>query len=226
MRGRVLGILAFMAVVIPPACGGAPDPKGILASSSGTASSTSSSGVGSSSGGGSGGSSGGSSGAGSGSGSSSSGGSSGALDAGVVDTGGPIDTGAPDLGPPETSTGDTIVCPPKSCTAPDVCCATGTGAGQAPTYRCQAQGHTCNGNTGPGTIISCSSTADCSNGDVCCGAVNNSVYEQVSCQPTCNGTAPDGATLVIFCDPAANDCPNGGQCQPSQILTGGFSVCN
>jgi hypothetical protein len=114
-----------------------------------------------------------------------------------------------------------------------VCCATGTGAGQTPSYRCQSQGHTCNGNTGPGTIISCASTADCPGGEVCCGANNNGVYEQVSCQPTCTGTAPDGATLIQFCDPAAADCPNGGQCQPSQILTGSssagtpaFNVCN
>ena len=224
MRGRVLGILAFLALVVPPACGGAADPKGILASSSGNTSSTSSSGAGSSSGGGSGGGSGGSSGVGSSSGSSSSGGSSGLHDAGIVDTG-VIDVGPPDLGPPETSTGNAVLCPPKTCTDPDVCCATGTGAGQTPSYRCQSPGHTCNGNTGPGTIISCSSTADCTNGDVCCGANNNGVYEQVSCQQNCTGTAADGATLVTFCDPAANDCPNGGLCQPSQILQG-FSVCN
>jgi hypothetical protein len=107
-----------------------------------------------------------------------------------------------------------------------VCCATGTGTGLTPTYRCQTAGHTCNGAAGPGTPIGCASAADCP-GSVCCGVNNNGFYEQVSCQPTCAGTSPDGSTLVTFCA-TANDCPPNvglGQCLPSKILTG-FNVCN
>jgi hypothetical protein len=213
MRGRTLPLLAFLALVLPPACGGSADPNGLLHGSG----SSSGSGGGVDSGGGS----------------SSSGG--GHPDAGSPtdsgggphdSSGGPVDTGtAPEASPlPEAGGGDGFLCPPSTCKSPEVCCATGTGQGLTPTYKCQPATHTCSDPTGPGTPISCATNANCATG-VCCGDNENGFYTQVSCQPTCTGATPGGGVYVQFCNPASSDCPPPGLCQPSQILLG-FHVCN
>jgi hypothetical protein len=142
---------------------------------------------------------------------------------GVIDTGIGLPEASP---PPDSGGGGSFTCPPGTCTAPDVCCATGTGMGMTPTFKCQAATKACGNAAGPGTPISCSSSADC-NGEVCCGENLNGYYSRVSCQPTCSGTGTGGGTLVTFCDPAASDCPVAAPlCQPSQVLGQGFDVCN
>jgi hypothetical protein len=215
MRGRTLPLLALLALILPPACGGAADPNGLLAGGHG----------GSSSGSGSGGA------ADAGTGSSSS--SGGHVDAGAPEDaepqdsggGGPIDVGVPEASPvPDSGGGDAFLCPPSTCKTPEVCCATGTGPGLTPTYKCQAASHTCSNTAGPGTPIACATNADCTSG-VCCGDNENGFYSQVSCQPTCTGPTPNGGTYVQFCNPAASDCPPGALCQASQVLLG-FHVCN
>lgn len=145
-----------------------------------------------------------------------------------VDTGTPVvDTGTP---VPESSPIDTggggadFLCPPTTCHTPEVCCATGTGQGNTPTFKCQGPSDKCGTTSAPGTPISCATSADCP-GEVCCGADLNGFYEKVSCEATCTGQGTDGSTNIQFCDPSADDCPTGTTCQASQVLLG-YSVCN
>lgn len=138
----------------------------------------------------------------------------------VVDTGVPLPEASPeDVGP----VGDTFACPPSTCSSPDVCCASSTGPGQT-TYKCQSAGKVCGSTAGSGTPIACATSADCAGG-VCCGVNdNNGHYVKVACAADCTGQDANGDTLIQFCDPSANDCPTGQQCNPSQLLQG-FNVC-
>jgi hypothetical protein len=213
MRGRFVSMLSFstlLAMALAPACGGATDSHDLL-------------------GGGGGGS------------------SSGGVDAGhdsshvvgsvdsgaALDTGtkvdsstGPIDSGGglPEASPLPEAGGGGFSCPPTTCKDPSVCCATGTGQGMTPTFKCQDANKPCGNTTSPGTPISCAVGADCP-GEVCCGDNLNGFYSKVSCEATCLGTTTGGATEITFCDPAGADCPAGTTCQPSQVLAG-YSVCN
>jgi hypothetical protein len=219
---RSISFASLLFVVLAAACSGAADPHGLLGGGSDTtggghdaspeAASSSSGGSTSSSGG------------------TSSGGpdASTVLDSGQVDTGVGIDTGTPlpEASPVETGPGPSAIsCPPSDCNAPSVCCATNTGQGNTPVYKCQDANKQCSGSGGQGTILSCSSGADCHNGEVCCGDNQNGFYLEVSCQATCTGQDTQGGVFIQFCDPAAADpCPVGQSCMPSQVLSG-LNVC-
>ncbi|MGD0524795.1 MAG: hypothetical protein ABSE49_06620 [Polyangiaceae bacterium] len=217
MRRRLFSVASFsiiLAMALAPACGGATDPHDLL----GGGESTSSSG-------------------------------SGGLDAGhdtsthvgSPDSGapldssigldssvGPIDTGSPlPEASPIPEAGPTgLLCPPTTCKTGDVCCATNTGEGNTPTFKCQDATKACGTTSAPGTPISCAVAADCP-GEVCCGYNDNDgYYSKVSCEATCTGTDPTtGATEITFCDPNGDDCPAGTTCQASEVLAG-YSVCN
>ena len=225
---RTLPFIAFGFVVLS-ACSGAVDQHDLLGgngggtSSSGGASSSGGTGVdaGSSS---SGSSSGGTT---SSSGGASSSGSTGVDSGTVVDASvdheGPPDTGVAETSPPP----DSFSCPPggSACSAPEVCCATNTGQGLVPKYNCQATSKPCGSTASAGTPISCSASADCHNGEVCCGDNQNGFYTEVTCSQTCQGPDPSGQGQYIqFCDPAVGDCQGGAACVASQVLSG-FNVC-
>ncbi|MGH7293299.1 MAG: hypothetical protein ACRELB_00120 [Polyangiaceae bacterium] len=212
--------VACLLVVAMAACSGAEDPHGLLGGGSATGGGHDAApeATSSSSGGGS-----------SGAASSSGGGpdAGGVHDSSVADTGSSVDTGSPEpeASPIETGPSPTIIsCPPTSCESPSVCCATNTGQGSTPSYKCQAAGKPCSGTSGNGTILSCSSGADCHGGEVCCGDNQNGFYTQVVCQTTCGGPDQNGGQFIQFCDPSAPGCPVGTTCQPSQVLVG-LSVC-
>jgi len=214
MRGRFLPIASFLAILamaLAPACGGATDPHDLLGSNG------------------------------------SSGSSSGGVDAGhdtsthvggedsgsSADTGttfdsstGPMDSGftLPEASPVPEAGGEGFSCPPTTCKEPRVCCATGTGEGNTPTFVCQDSTKACGSTASPGTPISCAVAADC-DGEVCCGDNLNGFYSKVACEATCTGMTTDGATEITFCDPAGDDCPVGTTCQASQVLAG-YNVCN
>ena len=213
MRGRILSVASFstiLAMTLAPGCGGATDPHDLL-------------------GGGGGGTSSGSVDAGHDTSTHVGGGS----DSGTFETGtagdsstGPIDSGGglPEASPPPEAGGVGFSCPPTTCKEPSVCCATGTGQGMTPTFKCQDASKACGNTTSPGTPITCAVAADCP-GEVCCGDNLNGFYSRVSCAATCMGITTGGAQEITFCDPAGDDCPATMTCQASQVLTG-FSVCN
>ncbi|HEY3815573.1 MAG TPA: hypothetical protein VGL81_00295 [Polyangiaceae bacterium] len=213
MRRRFLSIASFstiLAMALAPACGGATDPHDLLGGGGGT--------------------------------------SSGGLDAGHdtsthvgggFDSGsafeagpaldssiGPIDSGSglPEASPLPEAGQEGFSCPPTTCMEPSVCCATGTGQGMTPAFKCQDANKACGNTTSPGTPITCAVAADCP-GEVCCGDNLNGFYSRVACAATCMGTTTGGATAITFCDPAGDDCPSGTTCQASQVLAG-YSVCN
>lgn len=220
---RSLPALALLCVVV--ACSGAVDPHGLLGGggpATGGGEDAAPEAASSSSGGGT--SSGGSS---SGAGSSSGGthaDSGTVIDSSTVDEGSPV----PEASPAETGPAPgTFSCPPggTACSAPEVCCATNTGQGNTPVYKCQASTKPCGSTASAGTPISCSSSADCHNGELCCGDdQSGGFYTQVVCQATCVGNNPNGGQYIQFCDPGATDCAGGAACIASQVLQG-FDVC-
>lgn len=59
--------------------------------------------------------------------------------------------------------------------------------------------------------------------DVCCGTVGSGVVNDVSCTAA---TTCTGATHAYFCDPeAANPCPDGGSCMPTDDPLPGYHRC-
>jgi hypothetical protein len=131
----------------------------------------------------------------------------------------------PETSVPETGGGgDDVYCGSATCTAPQqYCCVTGAGQGLTPSYKCQSGQGNCGGGASPGTSVHCDKTADCPGGEVCCGSDFNGSYSDVSCQASCNGSG-QGFMQVQFCDPNANDCPQGLSCQMSMVLIG-YNVC-
>jgi hypothetical protein len=214
MRGRFLSIASFLtilAMAVAPACGGATDPHDLLGGGAG----------------------GGASSGGTDAGHDTSTHVGGGMDSGALETGtkldssvGPIDSGGglPEASPLPEAGGGGFLCPPTTCQASSICCATGTGQGNTPTFKCQDANKPCGTTAGPGTPISCADAADCP-GEVCCGDNLNGLYSRVSCAASCMGMTTGGATEITFCDPAGNDCPAGTTCQPSQVLAG-YNVCN
>jgi hypothetical protein len=111
----------------------------------------------------------------------------------------------------------TVSCGMTTCDAPQFCCITVTNGDQM--ANCSTSPSDCS--TQGGTRLQCTSTAQCTGGDVCCGQkMNSSSYVEVSCQPSCrNGNE------YIFCDPTApDDCPSGTSCRMSSILPD-YTVC-
>ena len=112
-----------------------------------------------------------------------------------------------------------IYCNSQPCQTGEICCFNLMN----PTDHCGQTG-TC----GAGYIeLSCSGPTDCAGSSVCCGNLDMNVpmgtapYTSVSCQPSCNGQ-----NQVVICDPQSpNLCPQGTQCQQSQVLGQGYSVC-
>jgi hypothetical protein len=214
-------IVAIAAITVWGGCSGASSSS--LLGGSGGKPSGSSSGSGSSGGGSSGssgtGSSSGSSGSGSSSGSTSSSGTT--MDSGVLDSGTTvIDTGT---GDEPTPTGPAVLCPmggsPATCQPGDFCCVTGDAMQGTQMDNCQTPAQSCSG-----TKVHCAATADCPANQVCCGnqqqVMGVFTYTEVSCAASCAST-----TQRIFCDPAANDCPQQTPtCGQSQLMPG-YNVC-
>jgi len=163
------------------------------------------------------------------------------VDAGVVTTdattsfdsgGGPTDAGRPDVVVvvPDAGSGtidagaDLQRCgPPANGLSCDrdtrVCCARGTENGRV-SYTC-ALDRDCGGDDVP---IECASSSDCGRGKVCCGYLQGSAWYSVECESSCGNTG--GFTGVRMCVPgAANACPFGRGCTPSQRLSG-YGFCN
>lgn len=145
----------------------------------------------------------------------------------------PVDTGIPvvdsgtveDVAPPDANpTGARVLCPmkgiPATCDPGQDCCVSTSGTGNQ-TDTCQTPGTHCNG-----AVVSCSSSSQCPNGEVCCGTETTNggtpMYVQVSCATAC--VSQGGQTKVTFCDPQKPQCPNGLQCAQSSVLQG-FYVC-
>ena len=107
---------------------------------------------------------------------------------------------------------------PTYCTGTDYCCFTSSQV--ASTYQCASSGGLC----ATGIRVSCDDTADCRPGDVCCGAYDtfSNQFTEVRCASTC---ASSGSSVgVRFCDPAANDCPDGRACVTTMRIPG-YHVC-
>ena len=232
----VLALVAAVPCAVLVACSGAKDSDLLFPGESstfgaepkqGTSSSGSTSGgsSGSTSGGSSGSTSGGSSGSTSGgsSGSTSGGSSSGSSGTSSSGSSGWFDAG----GPHTIKCGKQASGADRTCTSPDVCCATKSGGGGGTIkYEC-AGAFGCNS----GTPISCASSADCNFGNVCCGTFDTNIgYQRVACTPeSACGTSPvPNVQLLRFCDKSApvDECAAIGKtCQPSSSLPG-FYRCN
>jgi hypothetical protein len=113
-----------------------------------------------------------------------------------------------------------IYCGKSFCTpGQQVCCATGTQGARG--YACTQDPNACTG-----IPISCDDPADCG-GQHCCGQFSQLTgYVSISCQASCDGTAPNGDSYVEMCDPAISPgaCAVGTSCALSKALPG-FSVC-
>ena len=108
---------------------------------------------------------------------------------------------------------------------PSVCCATGTGQGNTPTFKCQSAHEAC-GSQAARARPSRARRPPTARGEVCCGENNNGFYAKVSCEPTCTGHAtrrvePRSSSAI----PPATTAPPRTTCQPSQVLAG-YNVCN
>ena len=104
----------------------------------------------------------------------------------------------------------------------------GTGGGGGSSDACRSPNDPpCSGfGSVPAT---CDGPGDCSGGQVCCGTLSQGgpgggIYTDVSCA---DASSCGGQDHREICDPQASDpCPNGGQCQQSQLLPQGWNVCN
>jgi len=105
-----------------------------------------------------------------------------------------------------------------TCTIPaQLCCVSGFGP---QSDSCVPSASGCNAPMS--TPVSCTSSAQCPAGEICCGRQPNGAYTDVTCRATCD----NGNSEVVFCDPTVpNDCPQGTTCGPSQVLDG-FNRCN
>lgn len=114
---------------------------------------------------------------------------------------------------------------PQTCTSPpDVCCLPYT-----------LQGGSCVGNPNAcrnGSVISCTTGAECPQGQVCCGTKiqvtvqgqSQTRYDTIVCKTTCDTAGND----VVFCSSSdtAHPCPQTRPtCRPSQLLPRGYDVC-
>ena len=110
-----------------------------------------------------------------------------------------------DAGPPSTS----IACGTTTCdsTTQDCCVSFQRGAGTS----CVAHG-TCSG-----IPLTCTGSANCSGGDVCCASLGGG---GASCQPTCAGTGGFGGSFQL-CN-SDSDCPSGDHCRMSPF---GVGIC-
>jgi hypothetical protein len=72
------------------------------------------------------------------------------------------------------------------------------------------------------TPIYCTSSAQCSNGELCCGEIKGTVYAPITCVGDDAGMgACTGANQYVFCDPnVPSDCPTGMMCSLSTRLDG------
>jgi hypothetical protein len=215
--GCALGVAFFVV-----ACGGASGNDDLFGGSSGASSGSSS----------------GSTSSGSTSSGSSSGGSGSTSSSGGPTDGGTIPDGAPDakldapVPPVDATIGDPgIACGqnPDCTVGAQVCCRTSTINGV--TYACTAAG-ACAAAI-ERMPIPCDDAQDCATlgqGGVCCATYKFDPVAQrtsvvsVACMPSPLCTTPNSA--VIMCDKGAADpCPNGGSCKPSQQTFPGFYLC-
>jgi hypothetical protein len=66
--------------------------------------------------------------------------------------------------------------------------------------------------------IGCNGPDDCAGGS-CCGAFQNNSYSTLECKPQC------GQGELTMCFGAPDVCPQGTDCNDSQVLGDGYSVC-
>jgi hypothetical protein len=121
-------------------------------------------------------------------------------------------------GPASSSSGgpgNTVFCNNAPCAAGEICCFNL----KQPTDHC-GQAGTC----GDGFIeLECNGPEDCPGG-VCCADVdfqNNPPYQGIACKQSCNNPQHN----LIVCSDANPTCPNGTQCQKSQLLGTGYKIC-
>jgi hypothetical protein len=149
-------------------------------------------------------------------------------DASSADTGSATDsyTAPPDVftvpeaGPDDAPSSTwNIACGMTMCPGPaQLCCVSGPTGNQTDT--CVTGMNNCNGQGD--TPISCTSSAQCPGGQLCCGRMANGAYTDVACRMTCGGS-----NEYVFCDPGVpSDCSQPTPtCSMSTVLDG-FSRCN
>jgi hypothetical protein len=109
--------------------------------------------------------------------------------------------------------------PTPHCTGGQVCCVDNDLATSGPaTFACQARNVSCSG-----TVVSCASTSDCPQGQLCCGALVSDFYPAVSCASECI-PADGGGVAYEFCDLKAPACSGTKTCIASSFLVG-YAVC-
>jgi hypothetical protein len=134
---------------------------------------------------------------------------------------GPGATGPGSTGPggPGSSSsggpGNTVFCNNAPCAAGEICC-----------FNLKQTTDQCGqpGSCGDGYIeLQCNGPEDCPGG-VCCADVdfqNNPPYKGISCKQSCNNPQNN----LVICSDADPTCPNGTQCQNSQVLGTGYKIC-
>ena len=112
------------------------------------------------------------------------------------------------------------VTPSLSCDSrTETCCATFSTGGRT-TYSCESFGD-CDASS---VALECATSADCKNGDVCCGFSTAGSWYSVECTRTCENTGQFEANAM--CAPGTpSACSGGGVCQASRVLPG-YGYCN
>ncbi len=159
-----------------------------------------------------------------------------------IDAGGPViivdsgpvvvDSGVPDAGrdagrdagpPPRTFRCGQADAGALTCVSgQEDCCADFPNGSSRPTYSCVNFGDC---TTVDSVAMECAASADCQQGDVCCGYLDNaqSAWNAVVCTSSC--TNQNGLTAYVFCNASGpNSCPQGRSCQRSQVLLG-YGFC-
>ena len=110
-----------------------------------------------------------------------------------------------------TTTSAPIACGDTSCDgATQQCCASMNGA------KCISPGDPCQGIT-----LTCSSSANCDPGEICCASFGNGPDDaQATCKKECGGPGPGGGVQLCASDA---ECKNGGKCEQGP---GGFFTCH
>lgn len=157
-----------------------------------------------------------------------------------IDAGGPVivvdsgpvvvDSGVPDSGrdagrdagpPPRTfrcGQAGSLTC----VSGQEDCCADFPNGSSRATYSCVNFGDC---TTVDSVALECATSADCQQGDVCCGYLDNaqSSWNAVVCTSSC--TNQNGLTAYVFCNTSgASGCPQGRTCRSSQVLSG-YGYC-
>ena len=118
-----------------------------------------------------------------------------------------------------TSTGNSvsIPCTNETCSGGEICCVH---------YQSEANDKCAPpGQCGSGYVeVGCNGPMDCAGSEICCGHWNQqSGYQQIDCMPSCNSTA--SYTAITMCGDDPSVCLSWQDCDPSQFLPTGHSLC-